>query len=91
MGKNKTLLSTPHGVSTYAGLLRLDPWGVEYILSLLGCQTGVFPLAAEWPSRGELEIDPEGKRRQIDRLRRLREERDNEKVDARLAWFKDCG
>jgi len=32
-----------------------------------------------------LEMDPEGERRQIDRLRRLREERDNEKVGTTLA------
>jgi methylmalonyl-CoA mutase N-terminal domain/subunit len=32
-----------------------------------------------------LQMDPEGERRQIDRLRQLREERDNEKVGATLA------
>jgi methylmalonyl-CoA mutase N-terminal domain/subunit len=32
-----------------------------------------------------LQMDPHGERRQIDRLRRLREERDNEKVGATLA------
>jgi methylmalonyl-CoA mutase N-terminal domain/subunit len=37
-----------------------------------------------------LEMDPEGERRQIDRLRRLREERDNEKVGATLAALRQA-
>jgi len=37
-----------------------------------------------------LEMDPQGERRQIDRLRRLREERDNEKVGATLAALRQA-
>jgi methylmalonyl-CoA mutase N-terminal domain/subunit len=37
-----------------------------------------------------LRIDPEGERRQIDRLRRLHEERDNEKVGAALAALREA-
>jgi methylmalonyl-CoA mutase N-terminal domain/subunit len=37
-----------------------------------------------------LQMDPEGERRQIDRLRRLREARDNEKVGATLAALRDA-
>jgi methylmalonyl-CoA mutase N-terminal domain/subunit len=37
-----------------------------------------------------LAMDPEGERRQIDRLRRLREERDNEKVGATLAALREA-
>ncbi len=37
-----------------------------------------------------LQLDPEGERRQCDRLRRLREERDNEKVGATLAALREA-
>ncbi len=37
-----------------------------------------------------LEMDPDGERRQIDRLRRLREQRDNEKVGATLAALREA-
>jgi methylmalonyl-CoA mutase N-terminal domain/subunit len=37
-----------------------------------------------------LQMDPEGGRRQIDRLRRLREERDNEKTGATLAALREA-
>jgi methylmalonyl-CoA mutase N-terminal domain/subunit len=37
-----------------------------------------------------LEMDPQGERRQIDRLRKLREERDNEKVGATLAALREA-
>jgi methylmalonyl-CoA mutase N-terminal domain/subunit len=37
-----------------------------------------------------LEMDPEGERRQIDRLRKLKEERDNEKVGTTLAALREA-
>ncbi len=52
---------------------------------------GVNEYVEEEPLRIPLlEMDPEGERRQIDRLRRLREERDNERVGATLAALREA-